>query len=465
VADETLRIELVDLLDRLCTPVAVRNRDLRVVYQNASHRQRFGEAGGQVCHAVYRGEAMPCADCPGTLGEKAPSVWETSSDLPRKGRCFSLEDGWAGHEDRPESARTEEATGFLGRFFESSGAAVFLESLDGTILAMNRAAERLYGYDRGEWLGRSVLDLIPEEAHPLLPDAVRQLEEGGAFFVEANQRRADGSLFRAQVEGFRLEGPERLALVTVRDVTAVAQERDALQARSREFEHLLQSVAHDLRSPLVGIKGYANLIDRALPAGDRGVRGHVLTLLRQTERMESLLEDLLEFARIGRTEELGLELNVAASARAAWQDLAGPVGSAGASLVISGPLPAVRMAPVRLTQVFTNLFANAVKYGRDGVPPRVEVSAPGRDQVPAGERAGNVCLQVRDNGVGVAPEEREEIFELFRQGSRVRREGAGLGLAIVRRIVESCGGRVWVEPEEGPGTTFCLTLPGAEREP
>jgi len=446
--------ELAELMERLSTPVAMRDVDFRVVYQNAAHRRLFGEARGQACYAVYRGATAPCPDCRGDVAADASAG---------PGRCFPLGDGRAGHEVRLEAPGAEEMTGLLGRFFESSGAAVFLEHLDGTILAMNRAAERLYGYDRGEWLGRSVLDLIPEEAQALFPIVARQLQERGAFSVETAQRRADGSLFRAQVEGFRLEGPEPLVLVTVRDVTVASEERTALEVRSREFDQLLDSVAHDLRSPLVGIKGYANMIDRALPAGDEGVREHLGRVLRQTERMESLLEDLLQLSRIGRAEELSLDLDVGSSARAAWQDLAEAARTSGATLVLAGPLPEVRMAPVRLTQVFANLFSNAIRYGRDGVAPRIELSALASGLGRKAE-AGTVCLRGRGNGVGVDPEEREKIFELFRQGSRAHRDGSGLGLAIVRRIVESYGGRIWVGAEEGPGTSFYLLLPGTEKK-
>jgi PAS domain S-box-containing protein len=455
-------VELAQVLDRLKTPVAVSDDDRRIAYQNEAHRRLFGQARGLACHAVFRGETQPCAHCPGGLGEETPPEGGVGPLAGQGSRCFVLEDDWVGHEVSQQPACAEQVSGFLGQFFESAGVAVFLEHLDGTILAMNREAERLYGYDRGQWIGRSILHLIPETARSLLPRVVRDLEEQGAFRLETDQRRADGTLFRAQVEGVRLERPEGLALVTVRDITSEARERGVLESRSREFEQLLYSVAHDLRSPLVGIKGYAGLIDRTLSGGDAKIREYVRTVLRQTERLESLVDDLLQLARIGRSEEFAMDLDVAGSARDAWQDLCDATEATGATLTLAGHLPAVRMAAVRLTQVFANLFSNALKYRREGVEPRVEVStaAPAPE---SGAQAGveRVCLRVRDNGVGVAPEEREEIFELFRQGTRVHREGAGLGLAIVRRIVESCGGRIWVEPTEGPGTSFCFTLPRA----
>ena len=458
------RLDLAELLEGLHTPVALRDVDYRIAYQNAAHRKFFGEARGQACHAVYWGETVPCPECPRALGVDPGGGGATRGGAARQGRCFSLEGGWAGHEVRLPAAGAEDVTGFLGRYFESSVAALFLEDLSGRILAMNRAAELLYGYERGEWLGRSVLDLFPEEVRPLFPEVQRQLEEQGTFWVETDQRRAGGGHFRAHVEGFRLDAPEPLVLVAVRDVTVATGTRDAHQARSQEFEHFLHSVAHDLRSPLAGIKGHANLIDRTLPDGSEVARDHLRTVLRQTERMESLLEGLLELSRIGRVEDLRLDLDVAASAQAAWQDLEEWVRGSGATLTLAGTFPGVRMAPVRLTQVFVNLFANAIKYAREGVPPQVEVAVVhGEPGTVGGRRA--VCLRVRDNGVGVAPGEREEIFELFRQGSRVSREGSGLGLAIVRRIVATLGGRVWVGAEEGPGTSFYLTLPGTEKEP
>jgi len=354
----------------------------------------------------------------------------------------------------------------LLRVFQTWSTAVFVEDLSGTVLGMNPAAERLYGVSSAEWRGRSIADVLPEETAGLLPAAQRSLEERGSFRLEAWQRRADGKRFLAEVEGAVAGdgGPESLLVVTVRDVTAERRERADLAERAKEMENLLHAIAHDLRTPLGNLKGFASLLDRELIRAEGRPRDFLNRVLEHAGRLDGLLGDLLEFARVGRGgQDLVRDVDLEGCALAAWRDLGNQVAQAEGAIQVSGPLGRVRMAPVRLHQVLTNLFANALKYRREGVPAQLtlrEVEVEAQWNAAPGSR----CFVVEDNGMGIPDEEQEVVFDLFRQGS-LRREGSGVGLAIVRRIVESIGGRIWVESCPGEGSCFYLVLPGTREEP
>lgn len=362
----------------------------------------------------------------------------------------------AGREGRVEALRS---------VFRTWETAVFVEDAEGTVLGMNPAAERLYGIETGAWEGRPVAEILPDEAVGLLPAARRGLDERGSFRIEAWQRGAGGRPFLAEVEGALVKdgGSSDLVAVTVREVTAERRERADLAERAKELEGLLHAIAHDLRTPLGNLKGFASLLDRELAGAEGRPRDFLNRVLEHAGRLDSLLDDLLEYARVGRGQDLARDVDVEACAMAAWRDLGGEVARAEGAIQVCGPLPRVRMAPVRLHQVLTNLFANALKYRREGIPARVTL---GPAEIQAGWNAppGSRGFVVADNGMGIPEDEREVVFDLFRQG-RTRREGSGVGLAIVRRIIESVGGRIWVESSPGEGSRFFLVLPGAGDAP
>ncbi len=350
----------------------------------------------------------------------------------------------------------------LHRVFEMADTAMFVEDVRGTVLDVNRAAEDLFGMPRGAMVGRNIRELLPEPSRALLEPVREQLKREGRFEVEAWQAHRDGSPFLARVAGVLHRRPGGdLVLVAVRDVTADHMEREDLLGRIRELETFLYTVAHDLRTPLSALRGYAALLEQAVESGSGpDPLPMCRELRRQADRLARLLEDLLAFARIDREAPAEVPLDLASAARTAWQDLADRVALARAELELGGDLPRVNMAPVRLHQVLWNLFSNALRYRREGEPVRVRVA---RAERPAGEPVpeGFVCIEVADNGVGIPPEHVPRVFDLFYRADPSR-EGTGVGLAIVRRIVECAGGRVWVESQPGRGSRFFLVLPAAD---
>jgi signal transduction histidine kinase len=227
----------------------------------------------------------------------------------------------------------------------------------------------------------------------------------------------------------------------------------ALARSNQDLEHFAHAASHDLREPLRSITSFTQLLLRKFSGlADDEAREYAGYVRDAVERMRGLIDGLLAYSRaeIPPGEEVASASAVAASVVAGFdytlQELDGGVSV--------GPLPDVQIHPAILQQVIGNLVGNAIKYRRPEVPPRIRITAE-----PCG--GNRTRFAVADNGIGIGAEHRERIFELFRRlhGSEV--PGLGVGLAICKRLVERAGGNLWVESEEGKGSTFYFELPCA----
>jgi light-regulated signal transduction histidine kinase (bacteriophytochrome) len=226
----------------------------------------------------------------------------------------------------------------------------------------------------------------------------------------------------------------------------------ALDRKTRELEHFVASVAHDLKEPLRTMAVAAELLDRSGDGLEERARKHVRFLHHGATRMTRLVEDLVGYARLGKTLALR-PTDAGALVREVVESLAVPLEEAGATVTVD-PLPTVLADARQLALVFQNLVSNAIKFHEPGVPPRVHVGA-----APEG---GDWRFFVRDNGIGIAPEQQESLFRLFRRlHPEPRFSGSGIGLASAKKIVERHEGRIGVESEPGKGATFWFTLRGA----
>ncbi len=230
---------------------------------------------------------------------------------------------------------------------------------------------------------------------------------------------------------------------------------EALEAKNRELEQFTYTVSHDLKSPLITIRGFLGHLVKALEQENgEAVRKHIGRISAAAERMERLLDELLELSRIGHSlnppEEVPLGLLAEEAARMAAVGL----GERGVALEIAPDLQTVYGDRSRLLQVIQNLLDNAIKFLGEQPNPRVKIGAK--------KKAGaEPVFYIQDNGVGMDPNDGEKVFGLFEKLDP-KTEGTGVGLAIAKRIVELHGGRIWVESDgPGKGSTFCFTLPRA----
>jgi len=212
------------------------------------------------------------------------------------------------------------------------------------------------------------------------------------------------------------------------------------------------SIAHDLLAPLRAMSGFSHLLAEEFPQ-EPGSAGKEYTdrITAGAAQMQKMINDLLEYSRLSRTEVICFVLDPAGIAEAVISRLAPEIRERNAQVTVVRPLPQVLAHDVTLTQVFNNLLSNALKFVAPGVAPQVRV---GGDETPEGVR-----LWVEDNGIGIAPEHQERIFGIFeRLNSAGDFPGTGIGLAIVKRAVERMRGKTGVEPRPGGGSRFWIQL-------
>jgi signal transduction histidine kinase len=233
------------------------------------------------------------------------------------------------------------------------------------------------------------------------------------------------------------------------------RERTAeLEAANKELEAFCYSVSHDLRTPLRTITGFTEILrDHHAQALPREIRRFIDLIHAGAGEMSQLITDLLAFSRLGRQPLSRRKVDLERLSREVFAELAGQHGDGHAELSLQ-PLPPASGDPGLLRLVLTNLLSNALKYSRASHPALVEVGV-----IPSGDHGGPVYF-VRDNGVGFDMRDVDKLFKVF-QRLHLAHEfpGTGVGLAIVRRIVERHGGRVWAEAIPGSGATFFFTLP------
>ncbi len=229
-----------------------------------------------------------------------------------------------------------------------------------------------------------------------------------------------------------------------------------LQAKNAEMERFTYTVSHDLKAPLVTIQGFLGMLQKDVAAGNvERVAADIQRIRGAAGSMGRLVNELLELSQVGRVVDQTEAVSLAAVAAEARELLAAEIDQGGVTVEISPELPVVDGDRARLVQVFQNLVDNAVKYMGAQSDPRVEVLLRRRD--------AETVYYVRDNGPGIDPRYQTSVFDLFNR-LEPSVDGTGVGLALVKRIVESHGGRVWVESEgQGQGSTFCFTLGGAVR--
>jgi len=227
-----------------------------------------------------------------------------------------------------------------------------------------------------------------------------------------------------------------------------------LAAKNAELETFVFSVSHDLKTPIVTIEGFMGALreDFGNLISEEGEK-YLNYIGDATQKMELLINDLLELSRIGRLRLKKTEFSLADLIQETITGLQPQIEARNIQVTVSQDLPLVYGEKKRLTQVMENLLSNAIKYiGKENPCPRIEVGAQEQDN--------QMVIFVRDNGVGIEKTYFEKIFDVFQRLPSAKKieQGTGVGLAIVKRVIEYHEGKVWVESEPGKGTTFFFTL-------
>jgi len=305
--------------------------------------------------------------------------------------------------------------------------------------------------------GNTVLQAANEVASEALIAAVQEAVSGGESAAPTNPPTYVGSALAAQARELqdrieRLEHSEAQLLETNRHLRACMRQRTtALQAAHRDLESFSHSVSHDLRAPLRAIGGFTDIVvrDHAGQISSDGL--HLLgRVVANVQRMNELIDELLEFSRAGLGELHVQSVNVGRLVRECVDAL--DAEAQGRVQITVGELPSCRADLLLLKQALLNLLSNALKFSGSRDPACIDIGAEVRD--------AEFIYHVRDNGVGFDMRMGHKLFQVFQRLHAQRDfEGAGVGLAIVRRVIERHGGRVWAESAPDRGATFYFSLP------
>jgi len=356
---------------------------------------------------------------------------------------------------------------------ETAPEAIFIQT-EGRFVYLNTTAARLFGAaDAKELVGQPVIERFQPEVRPLVRERMRILREERQTvpLIEEAGLRLDGTGIDLEVSAvpFRHENCDG-ALVFARDITErnrarseilqlnqtleerVTERTVELEAANKELEAFSYSVSHDLRAPLRVIEGYARILqeDHAPKLAAPGQQV-VEVIAGETRRMQGLVEDLLNLSRFGRLPLELQPLDLAELTQQVGAELLRELPERQIKLTVE-PLPAAKADANLLRQVLTNLLGNAMKYSRGRAEARITVSGS------AG--SGEAVYCVADNGAGFDMHYADRLFGVFqRLHTDQEFEGTGIGLALVKRIIQRHGGRVWAEGRVNEGAKFFFTLP------
>ena len=300
--------------------------------------------------------------------------------------------------------------------------------------------------DRDQTLPR-----LLEAAHDLPVVILTTLDDPDSA-VEAVKEGAEDSLVKSNTTPSSLMRSIRYAVERKAARLQLEKYAEELERSNSDFQHFAHFAAHELKSPLWSISLASGiLLEKHRDQFDDESRQLLEGLGNTVKQMDAIVQGLLEFSRV---ESRGVPPQPVDS-QSVLDDLlkvmADEINSVNAQ-VTHDPLPTVRADPRQLPQVLANLLSNAIKYRREGVPPQIHVSAE--------KRPPNWLFTVKDNGLGVPARDRDRIFGLFiRAHDKNKYPGTGIGLSLVKRIVERHAGQVWVESNEGQGSAFHFTLP------
>ncbi len=466
-------------------PLVILDADLRVHRANRSFYEKFRTTPGAIEHRLFFELGNGQWDIP-KLREILHAIipqhtefndFEAEYEIEGIGRRTMILNGrklfrpgnntsqiLVAIEDITERKRAAEGIARLASIVASSHDAIISKTLDGIVTSWNQGAEQLFGYTAGEMIGHPIIILLPpdrieEEAH-----IIASLRQGKILdHFETVRRSKDGRLIDVSltISPIRDERGTIIGISKIaRDITQrkraeeeIRRKGEQLEAANKELEAFSYSVSHDLRAPLRHINGFAELLGKHAAAAldDKG-RRFLQTISDSAKQMGALVDDLLSFSRVGRTEMRSTPVRLDQLVKDVLDEIQPEVQNRHIAWTIS-PLPEVHGDPPLLRQVLINLIGNAVKYTRPREQAAIEVGCLN------GSQTEHVVF-VRDNGAGFDMQYAHKLFGVFqRLHTAGEFEGTGIGLANVQRIIHRHGGRVWAEGTVNGGATFYVAFP------
>jgi len=457
------------------------DRDCMYLVMNEKHLSRIGMPKDRVIGKTY-GE-LHSEDETEEFAEIVEDVFETGKSVQHEHRSrrdyryflrtlSPVKDSEGGvtavtvvSKEITERKQAEEELAKLASIAKYSSELVNLATRDGKMVFLNKAGSKMLGIEPDEVEQVNIIEVIPDHLRELVQtELLPALMQGKTWEGELQYRNLQtGVLTDVHAMTFAIKEPNTgnplfFANVSM-DITErkkAEKERESLlkelEAKNRELERFTYTVSHDLRSPLVTIQGFTDMVQNDLERNEPEKAKDNLTFIdKAATKMDCLLRDTLQLSRIGRMVNPPEDVPFGEIVKDALEQTAEQIKSSGVEISVAEDFPIVHVDRMRIAEVLVNLIANSINYRGEQSHPKIEI----------GHRIdnGESVFPVQDNGIGIDPGQHEKVFDLFYQMDTSGKKGTGAGLAIVKRIIEVHNGRIWIESEKGKGCTVCFTLP------
>jgi len=345
----------------------------------------------------------------------------------------------------------------LQALFINSLNAVALVDSEIKVIDINPQFTVMFGYTLEECRGRELKELIlPDELMEQYSDNRARIKRREPLQMETVRKTKDGKVFDVLMQAVSI--PDYGAYIMYNDISDRKKKEQIindqlleLETKNAEMERFTYTVSHDLRSPLITIKGFAGLLMDDIRQGEHGrLESDLTRIISAADKMNELLSDLLELSRIGRLLNEFTSFPMTVLTNEVVELLTGSIKEHGVQVVVQPDMPVVCADQARIREVIQNLIENAIKFMGDQKQPIIEIGSMQSEE--------QTVFFVRDNGIGIEPRFQESIFGLFNKLD-TNVEGTGIGLSLVKRIIEFHQGRIWVKSAgTGQGSSFNFTL-------
>ncbi|SNS70121.1 PAS domain S-box-containing protein [Belliella buryatensis] len=372
--------------------------------------------------------------------------------------------------DITEIKKNQRIRSYLATVVKQSNNAIYISDSDGNIISWNIGAEKIYGYSEREALKMKIWNIIPDIIKPEASLLMQKILKGERILdLETKRINKFGKLidvlYSATLLDEEKKSTESSIAITERDITQqnIAEERikklnqdlqnnvAQLEFSNQELESFSYSVSHDLRAPLRALYGYAQIIEEDFGMElSNEAQKYLNNIKRNAQRMGVLIDDLLNLSRLGRKEVDKNRVDMLRIVNEVIDSV--DIKIREKSNILVDQLPSALVDYTLFRQVWENLISNAIKYSSKKNQPAIHIYAE--------ESTDEITYHIEDNGVGFKMDYADKLFGVFqRLHSDQEFEGTGVGLAIVKRIINKHHGKIWVDSQEGIGTTFSFTLP------
>jgi PAS domain S-box-containing protein len=477
---ETEKQRFNDVLESLPVYVVLLSPDYHVPFANRFFRERFGESHGKRCFEYLFHRTEPCEICetytvlktrtphhwewvgpdnhnydisdfPFTDVDGSPLIMEVGIDVTEQKRAQeSLRKARAELEIRVQERTRElsETRDYLDNLFNYANAPIIVWNPDFEITRFNHAFERLTGRIADEVLGGKLDILFPDDSHDESMQHIRAATSGERWeVVEIPIKHKDGTIRILLWNSANLYAQDGKTVIAT-----IAQGQDITERKKAEQlkDEFIGLVSHELRTPMTVITGsLRTAMSEGISLEDKEIL--LQNAIEGAGSLSAILENLLELSRY-QADRLQIHtetVNIPDVAKSVIERLKARSEDRTFLLDFPDNLPSVEADMVRVERILYNLLENATKYS----PEKSMI------KVFARKEKKMVVIGVADKGIGISPEDKGRIFELFERLGKSKSQGLGLGLVVCKRLVEAQGGQIWVESEPGKGSTFYFTLP------